>query len=94
MGQMNTGPEISYLYVIDELKQITTRLAVQGIYTFDPSGERYHGDSHGFSCRLQVGTEIRFLSGLSIAPSIQYDGVGQRRFSSIQGRAQINIPLG
>ena len=96
MGQFNIGPEFSYIYLNDSLKQFTTRLSFQGIYNFDINGKQNQQENNlfdGFSGRIKLGTEIRFPSGLSLTPMIQYDGLGGNGISSIQGQIQINIPL-
>jgi hypothetical protein len=96
LGQFNIGPEISYIYLNDSLKQFTTRLSFQGIYNFDINGKQNQQDNSlfdGFSGRIKLGTEIRFPSGLSLTPMVQYEGLGGNGLSSIQGQIQINIPL-
>ncbi|HGC5753449.1 TPA: autotransporter outer membrane beta-barrel domain-containing protein, partial [Legionella pneumophila] len=96
VGQFNIGPELSYIYLNDSLKQFITRLSFQGIYNFDTNRKQDLRDNNffdGFSGRVKLGTEIRFPSGLTLIPMIQYDGIGINGLSSIQGQIQINIPL-
>lgn len=96
LGQLNVGPEISYVYLTNELKQITTRLSFQGIYNFDINGkqnQQNHSILDVFFGRIKLGTEIRFPFGMSLAPSFQYEGLGRNKFSSIQGQIQLNLSL-
>ncbi|MGQ3892874.1 autotransporter outer membrane beta-barrel domain-containing protein, partial [Legionella sp. CNM-4043-24] len=96
LGQFNFGPEISYFYLSETLRRTTTSLSFEGIYNFDPGGRQnlvFQNFFDGFSGRVKLGLDIVFPSGLSIGPSLQYDGIGRNAFSAIQGQIQFSIPL-
>lgn len=93
LGQVNAGPEISYVHMMENARQMTWRLSFQALYNLNGSSPGVNDIVNGLSSRIKLGTEILFPSGLSLTPMVQYDGIGAQSFSAIQAQIQINVPL-
>ncbi len=96
LGQLNIGPELSYAFLTTRLQKLKWRLSLQGLYNFDGSNaaqKQFNTIINGLSARVKFSADMILLSGASISPSIQFDGLGRNQLSSIQGLLQISIPL-
>ena len=97
LGRLTFGPEFGYRFALGDAGLLEPFVGFKGVWDFarttetTAAGEPVGGDSvHG---RVEAGATYRAPSGISVRASGQYDGVGTSGFHSVQGKAQLVVPL-
>ena len=98
LGQFKAGPEISYLFWLPNGIALEPWIAPQLIWNFssgDPVADLGGALSgrEGIRERIDLGLRLITMHGVKLDASVGYDGLGTSNYSSVGGRARVNVPF-